>query len=251
MDATRTLFLSPHLDDVAFSCGGWAFDLVSRGVLVSILTMTAGNPRAPFSPFAQSLHSEWQLGDTVAAIRRQEDVRACEILGGDRVHWSYLDCIYRLDLSGGDPLYPNADAIFGSVADGDSPLLDDLAGRLDREWGGVGKVVAPLGVGNHVDHQILRRAAERAFGGRVEYYEDYPYAEDPVAVEAALARLHPSKPLELQTIPLTTAALEARIAAMACYASQLGLFYGPDNMANQVRAYVERVGGERIWKAAT
>ena len=41
-------------------------------------------------------------------------------------------------------------------------------------------VLAPLGVGGHVDHVLVRSAAERS-GARVVYYSDFPYNQrDPV-----------------------------------------------------------------------
>ena len=41
-------------------------------------------------------------------------------------------------------------------------------------------LLAPLGVGGHVDHVLVRSAAERS-GARVAYYSDFPYNQrDPV-----------------------------------------------------------------------
>ena len=55
-----------------------------------------------------------------------------------------------------------------------APLIQQLTGS------GPHLVLAPLGVGGHVDHVLVRNAAERS-GARVVYYSDFPYNQrDPV-----------------------------------------------------------------------
>jgi len=48
-------------------------------------------------------------------------------------------------------------------------------------------VLAPLGVGGHVDHVLVRTAAERS-GARVGYYSDFPYNQRHPAVPAFVRR---------------------------------------------------------------
>jgi len=74
------------------------------------------------------------------------------------------------------------------------------------------------------------------------YYEDFPYAEDAQAVQAALGE----DKWRAELIPLSQEAVEAKIAAIACYSSQLSLFWtGEADMAQAVRAFAERTGGGR------
>jgi len=110
---------------------------------------------------------------------------------------------------------------------------------------------APLAAGHHVDHQIARRAAQDS--GRLPvYYEDYPYAGDPLAVQTALGEAH-GKP---ELLLLSEEALQAKIAAIACYRSQLSTFWpSAAEMAAAVRAFAEQVGdgtpAERYWRLQT
>jgi hypothetical protein len=61
-----------------------------------------------------------------------------------------------------------------------------LQARVD---GGCRRVVAPLGVGNHVDHQIAHAACRGLRGASVRYYEDTPYVLTPFQLPRRLARL--------------------------------------------------------------
>ena len=170
------------------------------------------------------------------------------LLGAKAVHWPYTDCIYRQTLAGDFP-YASEEALWGEVDPAEAGLVARLAARLaalPRRQGGI--VYGPLDVGNHVDHQIVRQAAE-ASGHPLTYYEDFPYAQDQRAVQLALARVRAQARLVL----LCEAALASKIAAIACYRSQLNTFWSDEaDMATSVRAFAERTGGgvpaERYWK---
>jgi LmbE family N-acetylglucosaminyl deacetylase len=84
----HAVYLSPHLDDAALSCGGQIAQQTAAGLPVLIVTLMAGDPPArPLSPFAQQLHTRWQLHDapTAVAARRAEDTAACRHLAAEYV----------------------------------------------------------------------------------------------------------------------------------------------------------------------
>ena len=54
---------------------------------------------------------------------------------------------------------------------------------------GCRRVVAPLGVGGHVDHQVAHAACRALAGAEVAYYEDTPYVLTPYQLPRRLARL--------------------------------------------------------------
>ena len=76
-------FISPHLDDIALSCGGFVRRLVGSGELVTIVSVcTADTPTGqPLSAAAKHVHAEWQLGEQPYPHRRAEDAKACVALG--------------------------------------------------------------------------------------------------------------------------------------------------------------------------
>ena len=76
------IYLSPHLDDAAFSCGGLIWEQVKAGETVEVWTICAGEPpEGELPPFARSLHDRWGTGGQTVARRRAEDQAACEVLG--------------------------------------------------------------------------------------------------------------------------------------------------------------------------
>ncbi len=104
------LFLSPHLDDAVFSCGGQIVLLREQGASVHVVTAFTGDapePEAPLSDFAALLHALWDAGDNPFAVRREEDRCALHLLGVTWTHLLYQDAIYRRPQSGGTWLYPD------------------------------------------------------------------------------------------------------------------------------------------------
>jgi LmbE family N-acetylglucosaminyl deacetylase len=261
------IYLSPHLDDAILSCGGRIWQQAETGERVLVVTIfsDAPAPGTPLSPFAQELHIRWgHLTDAVLK-RREEDQAALTLLGAEAIHWPYADCIYRQTPDGHSP-YASEESLWGPVHPAESGLVAELADRVTTYLSGWNRADAltpilyvPLAVGHHVDHQIVRRIASDALAimshrYEVVYYEDYPYAQDSEAVQAAFALQ--IEPYEIEWRSeltfLTEQALEAKIAAIARYHSQLGTFWTSlAEMAATIRAYAKQVGdgraAERYW----
>jgi LmbE family N-acetylglucosaminyl deacetylase len=249
---TRTfydaIYLSPHLDDAVLSCGGQIYQRRAAGQAVLIVTITAGDPPpAGQSDYVNVLHQRWRLSGAVVAARRAEDMAACQLLGADCWHWPWPDCIYRRSPVTGEPLYVSDADIFGALHPADAPQIDSLAQQIaslpDND-----RLFVPLTVGRHVDHQLVRRAAEQACQNsqKLRYYEDYPYAQRPEALAAALK---PEDEWRPTVIPLSAEALEARIQAITCYQSQLSTFFADQaDVRRQITSYAKVVGGERLWR---
>lgn len=245
-------YLSPHFDDAVFSCGGRIWTQGQASEKVVVVTVFGGAPEAgaALSSYAQELQARW--GEPVAGARRRqaEDVRAITLLGATRMHWPYLDCIYRRT-PGGDLPYVGEDALRGEIDASDADLIGELGRRIAAlPLVSDGRLYVPLGVGRHVDHRIVRRAAELS-GHPLSYYEDFPYARDGRAVKAALAHAA----WRPEVAELSEQALRAKIAAMACYGSQLSTFWASrDHMAASVQAFAEETGrgvpAERYWRRA-
>ncbi|MCP4541018.1 MAG: PIG-L family deacetylase [Chloroflexi bacterium] len=261
------IYLSPHLDDAILSCGGriWQQIEAEERVLVVTVFADAPAPDTPLSPFAQELHTRWgHLADAVLK-RREEDEAALTLLGAEAVHWPYVDCIYRQTPDDHFP-YASEQSLWGLVHPAESGLVAELADRVAAylsSWNDADALTpvlhVPLAIGHHVDHQIVRRVAFDALElmsrkYEVIYYEDYPYAQEPKAVQTALASK--VEPHEIEWQPeftfLTEKALDAKVAAIAHYHSQLGTFWASlTEMAAAIRAFAEQVGSgkfaERYW----
>lgn len=241
------LFVAPHLDDVALSCGGLVWQLTQRGISVTIATVcTADPPTHGLSGVALREHAQWGTGDQPYRARREEDRQACARLGAHPVHLGLRDAIYRC-AADSTPLYPDTvigtpvhpedwQAHFSALKAALLPLLQSHAG-----------VYCPLAAGEHVDHVLTRAAVESSVpeGARLIYYEDFPYVARIDALETS--------PLVEGLLPfkvwLDERAIQARLEAIACYSSQLiAVFGGARAAANQTQSYISRIGGERYWQ---
>ena len=241
------IYLSPHLDDAALSCGGQIFAATQRGARVLIVTITAGDPVAPVSDYAASLHTRWELVNATEA-RRQEDLAASKILGAEALHWAVPDCIYRVDAAG-KPFYVSDADIFGAVAPAEMGLVEELAAQM-RALPAARQVVAPLTVGQHVDHELTRLAAESAFGSEaLLYYEDYPYAQQPGKLAQVIDQDATSSQWVAEVVTLEAQALQAKVAAVAAFRSQVSTFFRDQaDLEAQVGGYANLIGGERRWR---
>jgi len=244
-DDADVVYLSPHLDDAVLSCGGRIAHERANGARVAIWTLfTADEPVVAPSPFAETLRRWWSLpAGEVMAARRREDRDACARLDVLALHGGWPEAPYRLDRAG-RPLYSSLERLFGEVGADDASLEAELAEHLATLAGR--RVVVPLGVGGHVDHRLVRRAATRA-GVAERFYEEFPYVEWKWgALRRALGR---KADWQAEVLPLGEREVAARIAAIALYRSQVpALFRGEARLGKQVRRAVRRAGGERLWR---
>jgi LmbE family N-acetylglucosaminyl deacetylase len=267
------IYLSPHLDDAVFSCGGLIWQQSQAGERVEIWTLCAGDPPdTVFSPFAQELHARWGAAPELAVEnRRQEDLAACRAVGAYARHFSLPDCIYRrpgmnywqenasiAQMDAPYFLYPDRDAIFGALHPLEWSLVDASVAFLSAQLPADSHVVAPLTLGGHVDHRLVRWIAER-LSPALSYYADYPYAAGNfsgssiiagVAAEGGLGEVGSRLPpcWHKQTYPLPAAALSAWMDGVGVYRSQISSFWPDlDTARLALEAYSQDLGGAALW----
>ncbi len=249
----RWIYLSPHFDDVVLSCGGLVWEQVRAGQNVEVWTICAGAPDegAVFSNFARDLHLRWGTGPEAVPVRQAEDEQAVRRLGADTRYWDLPDCIYRR-LPGGDWLVNNNDALWQPLHPAEQGIVDRLAA-----WIGQGlrraasaaepRLVSPLTFGNHVDHSLVRAAAEQAASrSRVGlwYYPDYPYAANPETKWTGKV----GEGWQQTCQSVSREALAVWQAAVASYASQISTFWpAREAMDADIEAYWRSDGGTCLW----
>jgi LmbE family N-acetylglucosaminyl deacetylase len=250
----QVIYLSPHLDDAILSCGG---QIAQATDPVQVTTVFAGDPLGDLSPFAASLHCRWELDYDAPAARRAEDRAALLLVRAEPLHWELPECVYRRGPDGAY-LYPDEDSLWGALHPADEPLVAELARRIAALPGDA--LYVPLGAGGHVDHRIVRRAAEESGRPLAGYFEEYPYAEKPAAVQAALEERPHRSPRPVRSVAwqaervfLDEDALAVKIAAVGRYRSQQSTFWVDEaEMAQRIRAYALQVGdgrpAERRWR---
>ncbi|NWG17464.1 MAG: PIG-L family deacetylase [Chloroflexi bacterium] len=253
------LFLSPHFDDAVLSCGSLIRQLVENNEAVAVRTVMGrkiGSMSIPTTPIIERLHARWGIA---ADARIEEDEQAVKSLGADPQRMTvWPDCIYRTSRQGA-PLYPTEESLFGEIHPEDEAarLIPTIVLPAQEV---IHVLYAPLGVGQHVDHLIVRDWAlelkKQNPALAVKFYEEYPYSETGSAVDRALEYYKEREiRLEMETVTLNEAQVEAKIQAIAHYRSQISTFWENDEAMRQaVRQFLLRAGGttpvERCWRAA-
>jgi len=205
-------------------------------------------------------------GDLMAA-RRLEDERYAYFAEASIVFLDLPDAVFR-GYEGDEQL------LAAPRADDRAPidlLVKEIA-RLEPQ-----KVYLPLGVGDHVDHQLVREVGVALleqgrrwvmpgpeYAGIVTYYEDFPYAwwngfrrlDD--LPSGALAGIPADVGLTPEYADISET-IERKIQGLTLYESQLErLFGGADQMGDAVRGFgtkVASLGGlpgfaERYWASS-
>lgn len=239
------LYLSPHLDDAVLSCAGQISRRTREGKSVLVHTaMAAEFLPDPLQPNAVRFLKLCGLGPGAGRVRRDEDARACAGLGADYLHGDLQEAVCRYGGAGRE-LYPTHESLFEAIRPEDEVLVDQLA-RIFAALPPATSVLAPLCAGGHVDHVLVRRAAEQVYGGKLAYYEDYPYAGRPGLVNRLT---QPRREWSVAAIRLDAGARRAREAAILEYASQWPMLFGSrTGFRWKDRWYLWRRGGERIWR---
>lgn len=243
------IYLSPHLDDAAFSCSGAICLHKSQGLRILVITLFGGDPHPPFSPLVQIFHQFWQVpeGTSPYSTRKPEDEKAMMRLGVDYAWLNWLDLIYRIpNLSDFSAINSYATTFPHDPA---FPILQqwlkDLFAAYPRAT-----IVAPPGIGGHHDHRLVFYAVLNALDTTsVLFFEDFPYAAYHPEESTELAKLHNLIPFEVDI----SHALKQRISITSLYQSQhTMLFFPPDSFPDVINQYTRKEGEpywiERYWK---
>lgn len=239
------IYLSPHFDDVALSCGGLVWEQAQAGEAVSIWTVCAGDtPAGDFSPFAQELHARWEVGQNAPAQRRIEDINSCHRLGASYRYFSIPDCIYRRHPQTGEFMYASEAALNGPLHPGDTQVIHALHKELRQSLQPDIFLVCPLGLGAHVDHQLTRQAAER-LGRTLWYYADFPY----VLHRNTLVEQMEQEGWLNQVFPVSQEGLVAWQDSISAHASQISTFWSSElAMRQSVKDYLHWYDGMPLWR---
>jgi LmbE family N-acetylglucosaminyl deacetylase len=246
------IFLSPHFDDIALSCGGLVWEQSTAGDAISIWTICAGKPpNRPLSAYAQLHHERWATGALAVEQRRNEDIASCAVMRAAYRHLDIPDCIYRPRQRKIPHYYTSGMDIFGSIHPAEKKnLVRRLARIFIKDIPPDAQVVCPLTLGNHVDHQITRLAAERAAKAlrlSLLYYADYPYA---VQQPEQIAILRQKGWQDVQ-FRISQEGFEAWLGAIAAHQSQISTFWlDRESLQKDIRAYMQGQNGLCLWKPA-
>lgn len=228
------LFLSPHLDDVAFSCGGTVAALAASGWRCIIATAFTKSTVKP-TGFALACQTDKGIAADVdyMAVRRMEDAVATAALGAEPRWLDLPEAPHRG--------YRSAADLFAGIQPHDE-IHEALAGQLGELCQSLGpaRVFAPQGLGNHADHLELIRAVCMSLPvDDTVWYRDTPYAiRSPGAIPHAVTAGRPEF-----RIPIG-GHLTSKLTACAAYQTQLGFQFGGDGAMREALAAFALVEGK-------
>lgn len=222
---SSVLVLSPHLDDAAFSLGPLLAQH-SKSVRFIVATAFSKSVDTPSSfALACQLDKGLSVDDDYMAIRTREDLGWAEAMGVETAYGELPEAPHRG--------YVSAAALFG-------PLLPETNTRgylfewithLLIQYKPIA-LLSPMGIGNHVDHILVKETAEHLNIAEVPvyFYKDLPYAGDR---KNASAQYHFQGSHQMHEYPFGFSAksIEMAITATKQYKTQIPFqFGGTDQM---------------------
>lgn len=247
----RLVVLSPHLDDAALSCHG-LLEAVRKKIPRLVITVCCSQPPKP----GLNKKTRGRRGFAPPKQRRAEDIAAMEAMKCSFVHLGFPDAIHRRSASSGDFVYTSEGTRSGQLRLDDANYIEELYLIISRLCCNMGPLilVAPLGIGGHVDHIICAQIAMRLVKANIKllFYEDLPYVwrgtqpnEKPYDAKKAFERLG--------VLPGSKFSVEVdeykKASVMKCYESQLVLLFSDDDeMLNAFRyASINDQAQEIFW----
>jgi len=168
---------SPHFDDAVLSCGEHILYWQHQGYEVLVTTV--------FNSFKAHVLSQdsiefMQKGNSLSAqefenVRSKEDYSAMQELNIKQFQsLGYVDAGFREQDSA--PTYINHLELFDGHIKDNIKWQNTFISDLQKSILPKSRVIIPLGVGNHVDHILVKRAIEQSLVPNIYYYIDIPYA---------------------------------------------------------------------------
>jgi LmbE family N-acetylglucosaminyl deacetylase len=232
--------VSPHPDDVPFSlCLSLSLwrSLPLKLNVITVFTVSI------YAPRASALAADFEhRRPTITSLRKQEDRRVFYMIdeGITLEALDLLDAPIRLGISVDCVRKPQSHPIE------DRPEVEILS-RHFRKYFLRGFVLAPLALGDHVDHLAVRAAAIKgSVRQRLGFYEDLPYAmevsETSLQNAVSYAERKTGVPLKSAIIRQPRYVYRKR-SIIRRYQSQISR----DDATAIARFALKYGGGERIW----
>lgn len=189
---SHLVVLSPHLDDAVLSCGA-LMNYARKDMTVTVATFFTEGGAPPYTISARCYLRQTRCSDAnkLYLARRSEDRAVLEGVAISYLHVGLTEALFRRRtrprlsrLPWAGRLIPELSHIYPTyrlhiIRSGMSPhdastlrLIYDVIDKLSLQSATL--FLAPLAVGGHVDHILVRTGAELS-QKRVAYYSDFPY----------------------------------------------------------------------------
>jgi LmbE family N-acetylglucosaminyl deacetylase len=236
------LVVSPHPDDAVLALGGLLAS--RRASIVDVFSVERWTRRSYYAVRPQ----------LAAALLVAEEELVCQLLDVPLTLLGFVDAADRGSA-------PGTFLASRSSTAADAGPLSDVTERLRPLVAGEALVLAPLGVGEHLDHLLCREAVWRLLSegavdlDRLAFYADQPYsmfASAAVVAEQLSNRLEAEfgRRLMPSLLELTPRSIEVKAEAARAYRLQV-----LESVIRRITAYDARQGpagsaAERLWRPA-
>ena len=196
------IFLSPHLDDAVLSCAFLLEKLKKLKKKVRVVTVFCKASNPPYTDLAKKFMSEcgYDNPEELFEVRKKEDIEVAKILNFKYLHLDFIDAACRKSMI---PffvhVYPKENQQFsGKLAFEDWLLKRKIRRSLKTLLESLSDTIllAPLGIGGHADHVMMRKIALEMNVNKL-FWEDYPYNKDRRLLEKFMKNQRIKKVLDL------------------------------------------------------
>lgn len=232
----RTILISPHSDDIAYSLGGALLENYFEKPAIMITVFT----RSSFSPRLKLTDPE-----EITRIRSLEDIEYTKKICIEFSSFHYPEAPLRGKTSHKDIFEnsdPLSDPIYREVYQSLLKLIKSFPDTL---------VVCPMSLGNNIDHILVFEACSsicQENNIRISYYEDVPYVAllSLKQIENKALEINPKlKPININV----TSTFHGKLSNLKLYKTQIGR-----NVPKGVFTHAARLGVkneeiiETLWK---
>ena len=180
MNKYNIIFISPHLDDVVYSCSQLLSNKKNEGNNILVITL-----------FTQ--YDETQLSDNIflnGKVRKKEDEDALKSIGVDFMHLDYPELMIRDKLKDYS-LIKQIIEPFRTLCyvKGDNYLPDVISQDLQAivNQNQTQELYFPAAIGFHPDHILTFRSCYKLINVKKIIYQDFPYCTNSIYKNLRLA----------------------------------------------------------------
>lgn len=191
----RYLVVEPHPDDMAFFFGGTVADLVLQGHEVHTLVVTNGEQG--------TLNAKYDTDEKLAAVQKEEQLAACEILGVRHVEFMNEKCHF---------------------VQATHEFREKIVHHVRQVQPAAVMTIDPWNMDENPDHRAVGQAVIEACSF-AHFHLFHPEHLEQGLKTAVVAKVILGKTNRANTFVDISATIEKKIEAIACYQSQLEMMW--------------------------
>lgn len=181
------IFLSPHMDDAIFSCGGLISKFKKQNkkmAIINIFSLVKEQTKITKDINYELKKAEINSTKKLFESRKKDEQKIAKTLKLDIFFLDYIDGLYRKD-SNHEFIYHSYEKLFsGKINSNDKKLIAALTKELDLIFKNSKKsvmILGPIASGKHIDHLITKNLVtdlNQKYKKNVIFWDDIPYTNN-------------------------------------------------------------------------